>query len=42
MTPNEPNDAEKILNFAIYDPVAFDWPFGPLLAFFIFSEILDV
>ena len=42
MTPNEPNDAEKILNFAIYDPVAFDWPLQPFLAFFIFSEILNV
>ena len=42
MTPNEPNDAEKILNFAIIDPVAFDRPLQPLLVFFIFSEILDV
>ena len=42
MTPNEPNNAEKMLNFAIIDPVAFDWPLRPSLAFFNFSEILYV
>ena len=42
MTPNEPNNAEKILNFAIYDPVAFDWPLRPSLALFVLSEIFDV
>ena len=40
MTPNEPKNAEKMSNFAIVDPVAFDWPLQPSLAFFIFFKSL--
>ena len=43
MTPNEPKNAEKMSNFAIVYPVAFDWPLRPSLAFFIFFfEVLKV
>ena len=40
MTPNEPENAEKISNFAIVYTVAFDWPLQPSLAFFIFLKSL--
>ena len=42
MTPNEPKNAEKMSNFDVVYPVAFDWPLRPSLAFFIFCQILDV
>ena len=42
MTPNEPKNAEKMSNFAIVDPVAFDWPLQPSLAFFNFHVLFDV
>ena len=42
LTPDKPKTTKKSENLTFLAPWPLVWPLRPLLAFYIFSEILDI